>query len=187
MMAALKQLSARIAMVLVRGTLKLVDDSQKLQVLQVGLFGQETRGNLERFQEYGFSSHAKPGAEILAASLGGNRDHTVIISVDDRRFRLKSMAEGEVALYDDLGQFIHLKRNGVEIQGINLTFTELNAGAGKITLNANEMEVNAATKFVLNCPDVHLGGEGGPQVARIGDHVDTNSLIDTGSAVVRSI
>ena len=44
--------------------------------------------------------------------LGGNRDHGLVIAVDDRRYRLTALAAGEVALYDDLGKTLVLKRNG---------------------------------------------------------------------------
>lgn len=202
MMAALKQLSGRLASSIIRGVVSLVDDDTKMQMLQVGLRANEVRDDIERFQQYGFTAHPHPGAECLALGVGGNREHTVVIAVDDRRYRLTSLVQGEVALYDDLGQTLILKRTGIEVTGLNVTIKELNAGTGTILLQAQNIQLvagatltttapatamNAAGTFILTAPSVDLGGVAGPPVARIGDHVDNNSLIDTGSTVVRSI
>ncbi|WP_431477838.1 phage baseplate assembly protein domain-containing protein [Massilia eburnea] len=58
----------------------------------------------------GFTSVPKPGAEGVVVFVGGNRDHGLVIAVEDRRFRLKGLASGEVAIYDDQGQKVHLTR-----------------------------------------------------------------------------
>lgn len=46
-------------------------------------------------------------------------------------------------------------------------------GGVEITIAADgSVVINAPGKVVVNSPDVHLGGEGGPKVARIGDLVE---------------
>lgn len=95
-----------------RAVVSLVDDSAKLQALQVELLEDEVRDEVEHFQPYGFSSHPHPGAEAIAACVSGNRDHAVVLVVDDRRYRLKPLVQGEVALYTDQGDKIVLKRGG---------------------------------------------------------------------------
>ena len=47
---------------------------------------------------------------------GGDRSHGIVFCVADRRFRLKNMKPGEVALYDDLGQKVYLTRDGLVIE-----------------------------------------------------------------------
>jgi phage baseplate assembly protein V len=79
-----------------------------------------TRDGVERFQNYGHTSNPHPGAEGVMVSVGGNQDHGIVIAVDDRRYRLTGLAEGETALYDDLGQKVYLTRNGIVIDGANL-------------------------------------------------------------------
>ena len=140
----LRPLERRIKQIASRAVIKLVNDSLKLQELQiVGLSG-ETLDGVERFQEYGFTSHPQSGAEAITLSVGGNRSHAVIVAVDDRRYRLKGLEAGEVALYDDLGQKIVLKRDRIEVE---------------------------SPKVVVISDDISLGGEGGERLARVGDMV----------------
>lgn len=100
----------RVLLLLSRGTVNLVDDKTGLQEIQINLLRDETRDGLERFQEYGFTSVPHPGAEALAAFLGGNRDHGVILAAADRRYRVKGLKTGEVAIYTDEGDVIHFLR-----------------------------------------------------------------------------
>lgn len=131
-----------------RAVIKLVNDVTRVQGLQVSLLADEAHDFVERFGEYGFTSHPQPGAEAVMVSVGGNRDHGIVIAVEDRRYRLTNLQAGEVAIYDDLGQKITLYRDRIEAE---------------------------APKVVVLSDDVHLGAEGGPKVARIGDRVQVSS------------
>jgi phage baseplate assembly protein V len=93
----------RIMGMVARAIVNTVDDGRKLQTLQVELLEGEIQNEVERFQHYGFTSHPKAGAEAIGVAIGGTRGHMVVIAVDDRRFRLVNLEEGEVALYDDIG------------------------------------------------------------------------------------
>lgn len=100
-----------------RAVVSLVNDAFKLQGLQVTLMAGQTPDDVERFQSYGLTSVPHPGAEGIALAVGGSTGHTVVIAVDDRRFRLTDLQGGEVALYDDLGHKLHLTRDGIVIDG----------------------------------------------------------------------
>lgn len=108
----LRPLTQRIQLMVGRAVLQLVDDSTKLQSVQIMLLADELRDQVERFQNYGFTSVPLAGAEAVAVAVAGNRDHALVIAVDDRRYRLKGLAEGEVAIYTDEGDKIHIKRGG---------------------------------------------------------------------------
>lgn len=99
-----------------RAVIRLVHDALKEQAVQLDLLADETR-EAERYQHYGFTSVPLPGAEAITLSIGGSRDHVVVVADGDRRYRLKGLAGGEVAIYDDLGQAVHLKRTGIEVYG----------------------------------------------------------------------
>lgn len=109
----------RLRLLVSRGVLQMTNDNQGIQSVQVTLLG-DAPAWAERFQQYGVTSNPHPGAEVVVAAIGGARAHLVAISIDDRRYRLASLKQGEVALYDDLGQAVHLTRDGIFIKGAGL-------------------------------------------------------------------
>lgn len=119
----LAPLRRRVALMVGRAIVTLVDDAAKLQGLQVTLLADELRDHVEHFQPYGLTAHPHPGAEAIAVCVAGSRDHAVVIALDDRRYRLTGLAQGEVALYDDLGQSVHLTRAGIVVRGAGLPVT----------------------------------------------------------------
>ncbi len=104
----------------------------------------ETFENREFFQQYGYTSRPKPGAELIILAQGNN---VIAVASDDRRYRI-SLEEGEVALYDDLGQVVHLKRDGIYI-----------SSPLKIDLTAPEIALTASTKITMDTPLVEVTGE----------------------------
>lgn len=100
-----------------RAIVNLVNDATKMQSLQVTVMADQAPDDIEHFQHYGLTSVPKAGAEGIALALGGSTGNTVVINVDDRRYRLKGLLGGEVALYDDLGHKVHLTRDGIVIDG----------------------------------------------------------------------
>lgn len=129
-----RPLVRRIMLLFSRGVVTLVDDGPGLQTVQVNLLKGETRDGLERFQEYGLTSVPHDGAEAVAAFVGGNRDHGVILAVADRRYRLRGLKAGQVALYDSSGTVILLGADGT-------------------------VKVTAAVKVTVVCPLVRIEGD----------------------------
>ena len=127
-------LRRRVALMVGRAVLALVDDEPALQVLQVRALRDETLDGVERFQQYGFTSHPHPDAEVLLLSFGGMRQHAVAVAVDDRRHRPTGLQAGEVCLYTDEDEDgaphrIVLKRGRViELEGRH---HHAEAGAGR--------------------------------------------------------
>lgn len=157
-------LSRKLALMVGRSIVRLVDDATKIQALQVDLLQGETRDQVERFQEYGFTSNPLPGAEAVAVCVAGSRDHVVVVAVDDRRFRLRSLAQGEVALYTDQGDLLHFKRGGtLLIKAATKVRIESNVEIiGNVTVsgtvNASGDVVGAGTSLHTH---VHSGVTGG--------------------------
>lgn len=153
----LEPIKRRLMLMVGRGLIQLSKDSGPTQRLQVSLMADEVRDNLERVQEYGFTSRPKPGAEAVVLFPGGSRDFGLVIAVDDRRYRLKSLQEGEVALYTDEGDAIHLKRGGT-------------------------IEIKAASKVIVDSPSIEIGS-GALQSALNGESFQAlfNSHVHTSS------
>ena len=159
----------RVRLMISRAIVQLVNDATKAQELQIDLLEDETHDQVERFQQYGLTSVPHAGAEALAVFVGGLRSHGIIIAVEDRRYRLKNLQGGEVALYDDLGQVVLLGRERIEIT------------------SPNQVKV-IAPHVIVESDQVDLGGEGGEQVARIGDDVDLGTgKIISGSDKVAAV
>lgn len=116
----LAPLKLQLRLVVSRALIHLVNDESGIQLLQVSALAGEVLDDVERFQQYGFSSVPHAGAEAILLSVGADRSHPVVIAVEDRRYRMRALADGEVALHDDLDQCVHLKRNGVEVHGQNV-------------------------------------------------------------------
>ena len=108
MLAPVKQ---RIFLLFARGLLTAIRDNPNgFQMVAADLLADESADGMNRYQEYGFASKPKAGANVLAAFLAGNRSHGVVLCIDDVRYRFTSLAPGEVCLstcWDENGQSEH--------------------------------------------------------------------------------
>lgn len=111
---------ARMRQMCMRVVVALVDDAPKLQQVQVKGLSEQDRDQVERWQNYGFTSVPFPGAEGVAVAIGGSSDHLAVLVVEDRRYRITADKPGEVRLYDDQGQSVHLSRDGIVVRGAGL-------------------------------------------------------------------
>ena len=93
-----RELRRRVYLMVGRAVLTVVDDSTGLQTVQVEALRGEVIDGAERMQLYGITSHPLKGADALVLAVGGVRQHSIIL-IDDRRHRVKELAEGEVCVY----------------------------------------------------------------------------------------
>lgn len=142
-------LAQRIGNLLARGSVAAADGARKMRTLQLRLLAGETKDAVEHFEPYGFTSEPLSGAEAVAAFFDGDRSHGVCLIVADRRYRIRNMVAGEVAIFDDQGQKIHLTRSGIVVDGGNLPIH---------IQNAPTVSVNASTSIDLNAPLITLNG-----------------------------
>lgn len=112
----LSPLQRAINNLVLRSTVVLVNSANKMQRLQIKMLDGEAKENVEHFEPYGYTSHPKSGAEGITLFFNGDRSHGITIIVADRRYRLQGLAEGEVALHDDIGQKVHLTRSKILIE-----------------------------------------------------------------------
>lgn len=179
----------RIELMIGRAVITFVNDSLKAQGVQIEALADEVHDDVEHFQHYGYTSVPLAGAEAVVAFLGGLRSHGVVIATVDRRHRLLNLAPGEVAIHDDLGQKVHLTRDGIVIEtelpitingeAIDITVT------GSASVSAQSVDVTADS-VAIDSDSITLAG-GGAAVARVGDTVNlTTGEIETGSAKVQA-
>lgn len=118
----------------------------------------ETFSGREYFQHYGFTSRPLAGAEVIIINEGNNY---IGIASDDRRYRLQ-IQNGEVALYTDEGDKIHLKRNRIiDIVGgeaVNVTTKTATVTASvACNINAPAVTVTASGTCTVASPSIILG------------------------------
>ena len=126
----------------------------------------EVYDDREYFQHYGFTSRPLKGAEIIIINEG---NHYLGIASCDRRYRL-AVEAGEVALYTDEGDKIHLKRDKTieVVSGNKLIATvenevDITTKVAKINASTScaitspSVTVNASTSCVVNSPSIILG------------------------------
>lgn len=152
----LAPLRNRIAMMAARAVVRLVNDDESRQRLQVEILAEELRDGVERAQDYGFTSHPLPGCDAVILCAGGSREQSIAVVVDDRRYRIKLQA-GEVAMYDDLGNAVKLLRDKVHIVAmqevhveaptVRVTATAVIIDAENTTINS-DLDVNGNTSFI---------------------------------------
>ncbi|GDK04877.1 hypothetical protein BvCmsKSP054_01471 [Escherichia coli] len=83
-----------------------------MQNVQLTGMDGETFDDVERPQQYGQISVPLPGAETFFACLGGQRDQTVVLVVEDRRSRPTGLTSGDTGVYHHEGHRIRLTRDG---------------------------------------------------------------------------
>lgn len=99
----------------------LVNDATGIQTVQCSVLAGEIR-ELERMQDYGFTSVPfSQSAEGVAVFVGGNREHGIIVKLDDRTFRKKGLTPGQVSVYDASLSYLLLKNDTkVDLQGLEV-------------------------------------------------------------------
>ncbi|MBI1214558.1 MAG: phage baseplate assembly protein V [Alphaproteobacteria bacterium] len=131
-------LADRVKLMIGRAVLRAVADAGARQFVQLTALKGEDKDGIQRLQHFGFSSNPMPGAELLVACLGGNRDHMVVVADDDPRYRVRDLQPGETCIYDAFGNTIILKTgNEIEISTATLTV----AAAEKVRMDTPLLEV----------------------------------------------
>jgi Bacteriophage Mu Gp45 spike protein len=107
-----------------RVTIESNNDDPLFREHEISLYTQEKQKEIEHFEPYGLTSRVKKPtgdgnnkkkAEALMLFTGGNRSHGALLVVGDRRYRIKGLQEGEVALFDDQGHQVHITRDGIVV------------------------------------------------------------------------
>ncbi|MGA6047017.1 phage baseplate assembly protein V [Escherichia coli] len=126
-----------------RAVVKSISAATKCQTVDVSLIAGEPKAGVEHLEPYGFTARANSGAEAVVLFPDGDRSHAVVVTVSDRRYRLKGLQTGEVAVYDDQGQSVTLTREGIVVDGAGKTITFRNAPEARFEM---DLEVTGQVK-----------------------------------------
>ncbi|MBZ6397261.1 MULTISPECIES: phage baseplate assembly protein V [Pantoea] len=139
-------LSRGLSNLLARAVVRGLNTATKCQMLQIEMAGGEGKSDIEHMEPYGFTAAPILGAEAIAAYFDGDRSHGVVLVVSDRRYRIKGLTSGEVAVYDDLGQSVMLTRSGIVVDGAGKPITFTNAPKARF-----EMDIEATGEIKDKC------------------------------------
>lgn len=165
--------SRKMRNIVARGEVSMVQDGPMMQTNQIKVLDGELIDGAERAQQYGFTSHPQGGAECFVVFADGDRSHPIILSVDDRRYRVKSSKAGEVVIYTDEGDMISLKRdNTIEVTTKHLVVNaeeDVTYTTKAFTINTESFDVFASDSAALTTPDLGLHADSLTATNRMGE------------------
>lgn len=85
-------------------------DTRLQRVSGEGLAG-EALNDMELFQQFGFSSAPPDGTQLIVVPLGGRTSAAVVIATEHGIYRLKLGNKGEAVLYNQWGDFVHMRQD----------------------------------------------------------------------------
>ncbi len=116
-----------LMMMIGRGRIGPINDGGTVQTLQIDFGNGEVRDDIPRLVEYGLASSPPTSSDAVAVFFGGDRSAGVVIATNSQAYRMKGLASGEVAIYDDKGQSVYLTAAGIVINGGGNPVTVTNA------------------------------------------------------------
>ncbi len=158
-----RPLKTKIANSIAAAVIENVDDSKKLQILQITTLDGTTIGDCQRFQEFGFTSVPLEGAEAVVVFPNGDQGNPFVIGVEDRRYRPTDWTAGEAGTFNAFSAMMRHKADGT---------TEITGGGAALAL-ATKADIDALASHV----DTHTHADpvtgftttpadiGGPQVS----------------------
>ncbi|HHE8746277.1 TPA: phage baseplate assembly protein V [Haemophilus influenzae] len=117
-----------------RGVLHLVKSADNIQKVQASGLADETLQDVELMQQFGFTSVPPANTQAVILPIGGQTTHGIVIATENGSFRVKNLQGGEVAVYDESGSSIVLKKGRL------------------IEIDCDVLKINAATKVDISSP-----------------------------------
>lgn len=91
-----------------RGVVSLVKAAGAVQMMQVEGMSGERLQDAELFQQFGFTSNPPAGTMAIVLPIGGKTAHGIVIATENGNLRLKGLASGEMAIYNQWGDHVIL-------------------------------------------------------------------------------
>jgi len=132
-----------------RAVVHRVDDGGGLQALDVETHEGVVRSGVEVLHPYGVASAPPAGALCVVLAIGGDQGDLVALPAASPAGRLGGLGAGEVALYDDAGNRVHLAAGG--------TIHIMAATAVRVVVGGAELRVNAAGVHITG--DLFVSGQ----------------------------
>ena len=112
-------IKSKVNLMVSRAVISSLKDSNGLQLLQLKMLADEVTEDAEHFQEFGFILKPPAGSEAIALSVGGNREHIVIVATNNRDGRAFAQAlidNGDAIFFNNSQKYLMLKGDNLEGQ-----------------------------------------------------------------------
>jgi phage baseplate assembly protein V len=153
------------------------DKSKQQRIKLSGLKGEEL-DKVVHAQSYGMSSVPPKGSEGVLLTQGGRADRSQVLALEHPDSRPRNRKVGEVTIYDDQAQEIHISRDGIRIKGgKNDLPMQIDIGSARVTITKDQITLKCA-KIVLD-GDVYLGGADADKPAAMQGSVDSGGDVET--------
>ena len=176
----------RIRRVCLGAIIRRVDDDGDLQRMQVESIGHSVYDNVEKFEQFGFTSNPPLGLDAIIIERCGKH---IIVAIGDRKYRIKNLESGDTAVYDVRGQTIILNKTGISVTDAhgNTVITDSN-GINTTDTNGNnaKMDGSGIKLTDINGNNITMGVSGvninGVLITQAGV-MTTPSTVTTGGAI----
>lgn len=158
-----------------RGKLNLVKSADNIQKVQVSGLADETLQDVELMQQFGLTSVPPAGTQVVVLPMGGATTHSIVIATENGSFRVKNLQSGEVAVYDESGSSIILKKGRL------------------IEIDCDTLKITASTKVDIHSPLVEtdnvltaqgqINGNGGMAIQGGSGASFTGNVKQTGGSI----
>lgn len=137
-----------------------VDDSQKIQLVQIDLGNDEKIDTVERVQNFGLTSFPVSGSQAVVLFLAGEREHPIVIVTDDGDNR-PTLVAGEAAVYNAYSDIVKLENGTIKIG--RTTFKKLIKEEFQAMFNSHVHNISVA-----GTPAAQLGTSSSPTKLAVG-------------------
>lgn len=164
----------RIRRVCLGAIIRRVDDDGDLQRMQVESIGHSVYDNVEKFEQFGFTSNPPVGLDAIIIERCGKH---IIVAIGDRKYRIKNLEPGDTAIYDVRGQTIILNKTGISVTDAhgNTVVTD-SSGINTTDTNGNNIKMNGSG---INLTDIN-----GNNITMSSAGVNINGVLITQAGVM---
>ncbi len=177
----LNPLKQRILLLIGRGLIQALRQTQGLPELAAELLRGEARDNLVLMQDFGLASLPPAGGECVVLFPGGDRSLGLVVATDDRTRRPQDLAEGDCAIYS-AGD--HETQHRVWLRAGDRTVLMVGGGV-EVRADQEMLRLVSPTAISLEAPQI-LMGPAGQQTELHGGQGRRVALLDVDCAEVAS-
>jgi phage baseplate assembly protein V len=150
----------RLDMMFSRGVLRATVDENGVQTMQVGLLEDEVADEVERVQSYGLSAVPPNGGDAVVAFISGNRDHGMVLAVNDRESRPREQKGGEVTVYNNKKASIKLDEDGNIVITVGQDDGKMTIKVDdEISIEAKKLTIKIEDEITIECPTIKIEGD----------------------------